>query len=74
MLGLMVVSRRDTCKYLPFLVATIWGLHLVSSGFMASVNHPTIYRTSPEPLTMNYLVQNASRAMLEKLMKLLSHV
>ena len=73
-LGMMVISIRDTCEFLSFLVATIWGLHLVSSGFMATVNHLTIYRTGPWPSTMNYLVQNASRAMLEKLMKLLGHV
>ena len=73
-LGMMVISIRDTCEFLSFLVATIWGLHLVSSGFMATVNHLTIYRTGPWPSTMNYLVQNASRDMLEKFMKLLSHV
>ena len=70
----MVVSIRDICVFLSFLVATIWGLHLVSSGFMATVNHPKIYRTGPRPSTMNYLVQNPSRAMLEKLMKLLGHL
>ena len=73
-LGIMVISIRDICEFLSFLVATIWGLHLVSSGFMATVNHLTIYRTGPWPSTMNYLVQNASRDMLEKFMKLLSHV
>ena len=73
-LGMMVISIRDICEFLSFLVATIWGLHLVSSGFMATVNHHTIYRTGPRASTMNYLVQNASRAMLEKLMKLLGHV
>ena len=73
-LRMMVISIRDICEFLPFLVATIWGLHLVSSGFMATVNHHTIYRTGPQASTMNYLVQNASRAMLEKLMKLLGHV
>ena len=73
-LRMMVISIRDICEFLSFLVATIWGLHLVSSGFMATVNHHTIYRTGPRASTMNYLVQNASRAMLEKLMKLLGHV
>ena len=73
-LGMMVISIRDICEFLPFLVATIWGLHLVSSGFMATVNHLTIWCWGPWPSTMNYLVQNVSRAMLEKLKKLLGHV
>ena len=70
----MVVSTRNICEYLPFLVATIWGLHLVSSGFMATVNHPTIYRTGPQPSTMNYLVQNVSRTLLEKLIDSSLHI
>ena len=63
----MVVSIRDICEFLPYLVATILGLHLVSSGFMATFNHPTIYRTGSWPSTMNYLIQNVSRALLKKL-------
>ena len=73
-LRMMVILIRDICEFLSLLIATIWGLHLVSSEFMATVNHHTIYRAGPRPSTMNYLVQNASRAMLEKLMKLLGHV
>ena len=60
-------------------LSIIFGCHYLGvvsgiSGFMATVNHSTIFRTGPPPSTMNYLVQNASRAMLEKLMKSLSHV
>ena len=66
-----MVSIRDICEFLSFLIITILGLHLVSSGLMATVNHTTIYRPGPRPSTVNYLVQNISRALLEKLMDLL---
>ena len=60
-------------------LSIIFGCHYLGvvsgiSGFMATVNHSTRFRTGSPPSTMNYLVQNASRDMLEKFMKLLSHV
>ena len=53
-------------NFCHFWLSQFGGLHLVSSGFMATVNHPTIYRTGPQPSTVNYLVQNVSKALLEK--------
>ena len=61
-------------NFCHFWLPQFWALHLVSSGFMATVNHPTIYRTGPQPSTMNYLVQNVSRTLLEKLIDYSLHI
>ena len=61
-------------NFCHFWLPQFWGLHLVSSGFIATVNYPTIYRTGPQPSTMNYLVQNVSRTLLEKLIDYSLHI